>query len=202
MLTVSGGTARPGETVAVTVNVTENPGLASLRLFLAYHPDVLTLTAVQNGSVLGTEILTCGNDFAAIPYTVLWNDALTHSDYTGTGTLVTYIFTVNDNAEAGETSVAVGIDPVSTFNAAMQSVDYAIGNGSVTVYTRVAGDANGDGQLDLKDVIALRRFLAGGWNDLTVDADLGDVDGDGVVSLRDCTLISRFLAGGWDVTLK
>ena len=61
--------------------------------------------------------------------------------------------------------------------------------------------ANGDGVLDLKDVVLLRRFLAGGWN-VTVDTDNMDVDGDGAISLKDCTLLSRYLAGGWNVTLQ
>ena len=200
-LALSGGTARPGETVAATVNVTENPGLASLRLFLQYDPAVLTLTDVQDGGLIGTGTFTPGNDLTAVPYTVLWNDALAQTDHTGTGTLVTFVFTVNADAAAGDTAVSVQIDPVSTFNSDLQSVAYTIQNGSITVGKRIAGDANGDGQLDLKDVIAIRRFLAG-WHDVTVDAALADVDGDGHVTLRDCTLISRFLAGGWDVVLQ
>ena len=83
----------------------------------------------------------------------------------------------------------------------MQAVRYDVQNGNVTVNTRIAGDANADGTLDMKDVVALRRFLAGGWS-ITVDIDSADVDGDGVLSLRDCTLISRSLAGGWNITLK
>ena len=32
-----------------------------------------------------------------------------------------------------------------------------------TKKTRIAGDANGDKYVDLKDVVLLRRYLAGGW---------------------------------------
>ncbi|MBQ7543142.1 MAG: leucine-rich repeat protein [Clostridia bacterium] len=200
-LTVSGGTAKPGDTVQVTVNAAENPGVVALRMHLTYDPSVLTLTGVQDGGKLGNGTFTAGKNLSAVPYTVLWEDGLTTEDHTETGTLVTYTFLVNESAQAGTTSVTVTLDPVSTYNAAMQAVRYDVQNGNVTVNTRIAGDANADGTLDMKDVVALRRFLAGGWS-ITVDIDSADVDGDGVLSLRDCTLISRSLAGGWNITLK
>ena len=65
---------------------------------------------------------------------------------------------------------------------------------------RVAGDASGDGVLDLRDAVLIRRYLAGGW-DVTIDETASDVDGDGEVTLQDVSLIIRYLAGGWDVEL-
>ena len=64
----------------------------------------------------------------------------------------------------------------------------------------IAGDANQDRSVDVRDVIALQRFLAGGWN-VTVEFDHADVDADGKVNLRDVMLLRRYLAGGWDVAL-
>ena len=66
--------------------------------------------------------------------------------------------------------------------------------------TRVAGDASGDGALDLKDIVLIQRYLAGGW-DVTIDENAADVDGDGEVTLLDVALLTRYLAGGWDVEL-
>ena len=65
---------------------------------------------------------------------------------------------------------------------------------------RIAGDANGDGVLNLKDAVLIRRYLAGGW-DVEIDETAADVDGDGAVTLQDVVLITRYLAGGWNVTL-
>ena len=59
---------------------------------------------------------------------------------------------------------------------------------------------NADGKVDLKDVVAIDRFLAGGRN-VTLDDASADVDGDIAVTLKDAVLISRFLAGGWNITL-
>lgn len=63
-----------------------------------------------------------------------------------------------------------------------------------------SGDANGDGSIDLKDVVIMRRVLAGGW-DITVDTAVCDVNGDGSFDLKDVVYLRRYLAGGWDIKL-
>lgn len=64
----------------------------------------------------------------------------------------------------------------------------------------VNGDADGNGDVDLKDVVLLTRTLAGGWDSRVCTANM-DVNGDGKINLKDVTLIRRYLAGGWNVTL-
>ncbi len=64
----------------------------------------------------------------------------------------------------------------------------------------VNGDADGNGGVDLRDVVLLTRTLAGGWDSRVCTANM-DVNGDGLINLKDVTLIRRYLAGGWDVTL-
>ena len=62
------------------------------------------------------------------------------------------------------------------------------------------GDVNGDSIIDAKDVTALRRFLAGGWNVTIADVN-ADTNGDGTIDAKDVTLLRRYLAGGWGVEL-
>ena len=69
-----------------------------------------------------------------------------------------------------------------------------------TKKTRIAGDANEDRTVDLKDVTVIARHLAGGWN-VTINSDNADVNGDKAVDLRDVVILRRYLAGGWNVTL-
>ena len=72
----------------------------------------------------------------------------------------------------------------------------------VTVEDRLAGDANGDGVLNLRDVAALRRYLANDdWPGVTIDVSAANVNGDATVDLQDVTWIIRYLAGGWGVVL-
>lgn len=69
-----------------------------------------------------------------------------------------------------------------------------------TTIRTVDGDADGNGEVDLKDVVLLTRALAGGWNACVCTANM-DVNADGIVNLKDVVLIRRYLAGGWNVCL-
>ncbi len=72
---------------------------------------------------------------------------------------------------------------------------------SAIAVQRVAGDADGNGVVNLRDVVLTLRHLAGGWN-VQIDEKAADVDADGDVTLKDTTQMSRYLAGGYDVTLQ
>ena len=65
----------------------------------------------------------------------------------------------------------------------------------------LSGDVNEDGSVDLKDVVAMRRALAGGW-DLSINETAADVNKDGSFDLKDVVTLRRYLAGGWDIELK
>ncbi len=60
-----------------------------------------------------------------------------------------------------------------------------------------AGDVNDDNTVNLKDVVLINRFIAGGWN-VTINTAAADVDKDGEVTLKDTVLIRRSIAGGWE----
>lgn len=62
-----------------------------------------------------------------------------------------------------------------------------------------SGDANGDGEIDLKDVVMIRKYYAG-W-DVEINEENADANGDGTVDLKDVVILRRFVAGGWDVEL-
>lgn len=62
------------------------------------------------------------------------------------------------------------------------------------------GDANGDGEITVRDVVPIRRFVAGGYN-VTMNESVADVDGDGEVTVRDVVPIRRYVAGGYGVEL-
>ena len=63
------------------------------------------------------------------------------------------------------------------------------------------GDPNGDGEIDVKDVIAIRRFIAGGY-DIAIADKAADVNKDGKVDIKDVIVIRRYIAGGYGVELK
>ena len=88
-----------------------------------------------------------------------------------------------------------------------QSTDAA---GSINVLPAAAavgadyepGDVNSDGSINSSDLTVLRKYIAGGYEDLTIDLAASDVNADGLIDVTDLILIRRFIAGGYDVELK
>ena len=72
--------------------------------------------------------------------------------------------------------------------------------GSVDVKYKVSaamrGDVNGDGKLNMKDLVLLQRYL-NNWNVAVVDA-ASDMNGDGKINMKDYVLLQRLL-NGWNV---
>ncbi len=56
----------------------------------------------------------------------------------------------------------------------------------------IYGDANGDGAVNMKDVLALRKYLADMTDDIHLEAS--DVNVDGPVNMKDVLMLRKFLA--------
>ena len=64
--------------------------------------------------------------------------------------------------------------------------------------TDVAGDVNGDGKINVRDLGILIRHLNN--YDVAADLSVSDFNGDGTVNLVDAAILQRYL-NGWDVSL-
>ncbi len=189
-----------GQRFDVTIRLQNNPGLVAARLEIGYDAGVLKLVDAKNGEVITGGSFITSQTFEKNPYVAMWHDSTARVDYTADGVLLTLTFEVLKTAEAGTTEITVNYEPDATFNQEMQNKALTIHNGTVEITERVIGDADGDGVLNLKDVVVLRRMLAG-WEGYSINDTNADVDGDGKVTLKDAVLLERYLAG-WEVTLK
>ena len=61
------------------------------------------------------------------------------------------------------------------------------------------GDANGDGKIDSRDAVLIKKYIAG-FTGFTIDLEASDVNADGKVDTRDAVKILKKIAG-FDVTL-
>ncbi|MBP5304130.1 MAG: hypothetical protein J6Z00_04520 [Clostridia bacterium] len=59
--------------------------------------------------------------------------------------------------------------------------------------TGLLGDVNDDGDIDMKDVLALRRFVAG--QSVTIIENRADVNSDGEIDMKDILKLRRIVAG-------
>ena len=87
---------------------------------------------------------------------------------------------------------------ISKTNGLMKAGTYAFGaDGKMII--RLAGDAAGDNDVDMDDVLALWAYLAG--EDVKISLANADVNADGKIDANDALLIMQYVSG-WDVTLK
>ena len=130
---VGSAEGKPGDTVTVPITVENNPGIVALRIFAEYNNDVLRLTEATDGTIFPEGKNTFNDDLTANPYTMLWMDGTSQTDYAANGTLVSLTFVIADDAAAGSYPIQLTYDNDSTFNKDLDNVMFAAQNGSVTV---------------------------------------------------------------------
>lgn len=193
ILTVDNATVRPGNTFDVAIRIENNTGLAGLRFDVVYDEAQFELL----GAVAGADFSTASYGPVKSPFNVLWYDFLS-SNNTADGVIVTLTFRVKEEAVLGSFDIEIVPYADDFVDDQMESVRYEVVSGTVSVVASTPGDADGDGQVGLKDLGYLQRLITG-W-DVDVDADALDVNNDGKLNNRDIALLQRYL-NGWDVTL-
>lgn len=108
-------------------------------------------------------------------------------------------FAVSEEAKEGDsTEITVSYTADDVFNVNNENVQLNITEGRVTITDYIAGDINGDGNLNNKDVTRFMQYNAG-W-DVEVNEEALDVNGDGSINNKDVTRLMQYIAG-WDVKI-
>ena len=97
-------TVSDGEEFTVSINISGNPGLISLRLTVSYDMEVLELKSVSNSALLSG--FTQPSSAISSPYTLRWSDSLATENNTANGTIVTLTFLAKKSAENTEITVS------------------------------------------------------------------------------------------------
>ncbi len=130
--------AEPGETFTVDIDITSNPGIVSMRLFVEYDTSVLTLVSAEDKGVLGTSQFSESKDS---PFALVWSNGASYENYTVTGTIATLTFkvleTVTKNSSTTVTLTTKSendILSVNTSNYDLIPVTPSFTNSTVTIY--------------------------------------------------------------------
>ena len=191
-ITVESKTASSGKEVNLAVSLSENPGLAYLKLKISYNTSALEFISAQNTGLL-TGTFTTSKSTDVNPYVIQWMGA---DNSNGNGTIANLKFRVKDNAAEG--NYTISLTPEEAYNSNYDDVTFTVTNGAITVKNVIVGDVNGDGTINGKDGVLLAQYLAD-WDVVIVNA-AADCNGDGTINGKDGILLAQYLAD-WDVTL-
>ena len=196
-LVVGNVTGKAGDVVEVLVTLSDNAGIAGMVLSLNYD-DELTLVEAVKGDALADMAFTAPGDYSKNPVNLVW-DAM-EADASN-GHILTLKFEIPEDAEERDYEVNLSYKPGAICDNDMNDVDFAISNGVITVKNFTPGDVNGDDAIDAKDIIILRRFIAGGYTISYVEVAI-DINRDESIDAKDIITLRRYIAGGYGVILK
>ena len=184
-ITVTPAEATPGDTVAVSVTVSCNPGFMYLKLRYAFDSEKLDFVRAENGTVSTDSFSVVGNVLS-------WD---TGTDATENGTLVRLIFSVKEKT-VGTADIKLTV--ANCFNYDEKPIVFSVVNGAVTVNGGSArpflkGDVDGDSRITAGDArlalrasVKLEHYAAGSPQFLAAD-----VDNSGQIQASDARLILR-----------
>ncbi len=189
---ISNTTAAEGENVSIFIDIESNPGVSNAEFDVAFDRECLEFIDAQSGDAMADAEFSCN----------ISEDGTLHISFTGegkeNGTMAVLNFNVLKMPDSSKTSVTIVDDSTKITDLNGENVEIEVIYNEST--TSNAGDVNNDGEIDLKDVVLIRRFIAGGW-DVELDTETADVNNDNEVDLKDVVLIRRYIAGGWNVEL-
>lgn len=123
--------AMPGDTVSLTVSISDNPGICGMRLFVSYDASVMKLESATFSSLFGGGAAAVNT--AINPFRLLWN--LGTKNFADNGTLATLNFKILQSAPDGVYDITTTYYQADVFNLADQDVSLNITSGKITVGT-------------------------------------------------------------------
>ena len=181
-MTVSTENCFPGDTVTVSVSLSNNPGIMAAALKPVYDDSVLELIDMKFNTALFS-----GN----VKYGVkaVWAAS---ADNVNNGEFLILTFKVLDSTE-GFTDVSVQYSYGDICNFNTKVVNFIVTAGGVNI-SKKPGDVNGDNSLDARDLSRLMRLIADdkGFDD--PECINADVNGDGTVNAKDIARLMKLIA--------
>lgn len=136
-LTATVCTVERGTEAAVTLSMDGNPGIWGLKLKISYDKSSLTLKSVAAGSVFNSGELVMSKNLDTEPYVIVATSD-TRTNKTADGKVVTFTFTVAENAELK--TYPVSVEVVQVINSSGKEVKIQAEGGKVEVVKCVHAD--------------------------------------------------------------
>lgn len=126
-IVINSARGEAGDTVDVTITMSNNPGFVSANLYVKYDESVLTLKKVKDGGLLSG--VTHSDNYTS-PYGLCWVNDLSTENFKVNGVLATLTFEISKNAKPGKTTISLEQD---ILDCDIENVVFELGKGSVAV---------------------------------------------------------------------
>ncbi|MBR3933325.1 MAG: chitobiase/beta-hexosaminidase C-terminal domain-containing protein [Clostridia bacterium] len=196
-VSISDAKGKAGDTVQLSLDISNNPGIAGMILKLSYDEGI-TLTDISAGDALENLTFTPPANVSKNPCTLLWDGI--GEDNTN-GTILTLTFKIEDTSLEGEYDVSVSYTAGDIYDGNTYDVDVNIDNGVITVCKYKTGDVNEDDAINAKDITLLRQHISGDYG-VTINTDAADVNKDGVLNAKDITILRQYISGDYGIVFK
>ena len=174
--------ATHGKEVLVPISISQNPGFAGINVKIDY--DKTRLQFIGSGDIAGLDwTVNTGDNAGAV--------MVSTKNYTKNGEILLLKFKVLEDAPDGFAKVSLFNVDVLTIDE--KPISVTVSSGGVEVITRLPGDVTGDGVIDTRDALRLKKHLAG--MDAPIVWQNADVTGDNDVTLADLLRLMKYLAG-------
>lgn len=125
--------AEAGSEIDVPVEITSNEGIVAISFTIEYDTDALELVSVKDCGLFADASYTPGGDLTAVPFRVMWENALATDNYTDTGSVAVFHFNVLDTAESGLSEIKINVEADNTFDVNMDDVAFESVNGGIEI---------------------------------------------------------------------
>ena len=174
--------ATHGKEVLIPISISQNPGFAGINVKIDYDKTRLQLIGSDDTAGLDWTVNTGDNAGAVMVST---------KNHTKNGEILLLKFKVLEDAPDGFAKVSLFNVDVLTIDE--KPISVTVSSGGVEVITRLPGDVTGDGVLDTRDALRLKKHLVG--LDAPIVWQNADVTGDNDVTLADLLRLMKYLAG-------
>ena len=167
--------------VVLELNLDKNPGIMMLCFQLEYDRSKLEFLGGEDGSLKGWTFGTAGNG-------ALWDS---DGNKNSIGVIVKLFFRILEAVDAGETEIR--LTNVEAWNADEEEVRFALLDGGIKVLDYLYGDANGDWEVNILDLVRLRKYLVA--DSMEISERSADLTGDGKINGQDLIRLRKYLVG-------
>lgn len=178
--------------ITVPICIASNNGIMGYKINVDFDSTILRVSSVSCGDAFMSGLFNYYADESGI--SIVWNNT---ENISNDGILFTISF---ERLEYNDFSTAINLSYLQedTFDEAWN--DVVLECETVTIKanaSKVIGDVNEDKLLNLKDIVILKRYLAGGY-DVSVAYRNADINKDNRVDVVDIMILERYLDGSFE----